>query len=156
LDVESASVNISQLPADTQALLPQAVLPNLQTLDLCGNNLTSVNMTCMLFLPNLRVLRLADNPLTSLWLGTVTVVRRLITVAVTDFLCWFPIGLCGLLSWTGWRIPGEVTVAMAMLVLPINAALNPFLYTFNVIVEKRRKAGMQRLMERLKADMLDM
>jgi hypothetical protein len=81
LDVESTSVNISLLPADTQAylvylrvnngsgaLLPQVVFPNLQTLDLSGNNLTSVNMTSMLFLPNLRVLRLADNTLTSLYL----------------------------------------------------------------------------------------
>jgi hypothetical protein len=69
-----------------------------------------------------------------------TVARRLITVAVTDFLCWFPIGLCGILAWSGVAIPGETNVAMAMLVLPINAALNPFLYTFNVIAEKRRNA----------------
>jgi hypothetical protein len=51
-----------------------------------------------------------------------TVARRLITVALTDFLCWFPIGLCGILAWTGSAIPGEVSVAMAMLVLPLNAA----------------------------------
>jgi hypothetical protein len=68
-----------------------------------------------------------------------TVARRLITVAVTDFLCWFPIGLCGLLALAGVPIPGEVSVAMATFVLPLNSALNPFLYTLNVIMEKRRK-----------------
>jgi hypothetical protein len=71
---------------------------------------------------------------------------------VTDFLCWFPIGLCGILTWTGWPIPGEVSVAMAMLVLPINAALNPFLYTFNVIVEKRQKTQMNKLLNKLKSE----
>jgi heme exporter protein D len=81
----------------------------------------------------------------------VTVARRLITVAVTDFLCWFPIGLCGILAWSGVAIPGEVSVALAMLVLPINAALNPFLYTFNVIAEKRRKARMEQMVIKFKS-----
>jgi hypothetical protein len=80
-----------------------------------------------------------------------TVAKRLITVAVTDFLCWFPIGLCGILAWIGWPVPGEVSVAMAMLVLPINAALNPFLYTFNVVVEKRKKARLEKLLNKLKS-----
>jgi hypothetical protein len=80
-----------------------------------------------------------------------TVARRLITVAVTDFLCWFPIGLCGILAWSGVAIPGEVSVALSMLVLPINAALNPFLYTFNIIMEKRRKARMERMMNKIKS-----
>jgi hypothetical protein len=81
-----------------------------------------------------------------------TVARRLITVAVTNFLCWFPIGLCGILAWISWPIPGEVSVAMAMLVLPINAALNPFLYTFNVIVEKRKKSQMEKMLNKLKSE----
>jgi hypothetical protein len=80
-----------------------------------------------------------------------TVARRLITVAASDFLCWFPIGLCGILAWTGSAIPSEVSVALAMLVLPLNAALNPFLYTFNVIMEKQRNARQERLLNRLKA-----
>jgi hypothetical protein len=79
-----------------------------------------------------------------------TVARRLITVAMTNFLCWFPIGLCGILAWTGSAIPGEVSVAMAMLVLPLNAALNPFLYTFNLVLEKRRKLKVERMMNKLK------
>jgi hypothetical protein len=84
-----------------------------------------------------------------------TVARRLITVALTDFLCWFPIGFCGILAWSGVAIPGEVSVALAMLVLPINAALNPFLYTFNIIMEKRRKAQMEKMVNRIKSALAD-
>nr|KAG5685916.1 hypothetical protein BaRGS_025982 [Batillaria attramentaria] len=67
-----------------------------------------------------------------------TIARRLITVAVSDFLCWFPICLLGLLAQSGTPIPGEVNVAMAIIALPLNSALNPFLYTVNMILERRR------------------
>ena len=79
----------------------------------------------------------------------VTISRRLITIAVSDFLCWFPIGLLGLLASQDVSIPGEVNVAMAILVLPLNSALNPFLYTLNIILEKRRKVREQRLQKLL-------
>jgi hypothetical protein len=82
-----------------------------------------------------------------------TVARRLITVAVTDFLCWFPIGLCGLLALAGVPIPGETSVAMAIFVLPLNSALNPFLYTFNVVMERRRKRNEERILRELEATM---
>jgi hypothetical protein len=75
----------------------------------------------------------------------VTIARRLITVAMSDFLCWFPIGLLGLLAWRGVPIPGGVSVGMAVYVLPLNSALNPFLYTLNVIMERRRRARERRL-----------
>jgi hypothetical protein len=75
----------------------------------------------------------------------VTIARRLITVAMTDFLCWFPISLLGLLAWRGVPIPGEVNVPMAVFVLPLNSALNPFLYTLNVIMERRRRVREERL-----------
>ena len=80
-----------------------------------------------------------------------TIARRLITVAVSDFLCWFPIGLLGLLASQGTPIPSEVSVAMAIFVLPVNSALNPFLYTLNTIVEKRRRLEEGRLSKLLLA-----
>jgi hypothetical protein len=80
-----------------------------------------------------------------------TVARRLITVAVSDFLCWFPISLCALLALGGVPVPGEVNVAMAIFVLPLNSAFNPFLYTVNMMMEKRQRASQDRLLERLKA-----
>ena len=69
-----------------------------------------------------------------------TIARRLISVAVTDFLCWFPIGLCGLLALADVPIPGEVNAVFAIFVLPLNSALNPFIYTFNMLMEKRKKS----------------
>ena len=80
-----------------------------------------------------------------------TIARRLISVAVTDFLCWFPIGLCGLLASADTPISGEVNVALAIFVLPLNSALNPFVYTFNTVMEKRRKSKEAMLFKWLKS-----
>ena len=77
------------------------------------------------------------------------VARRLITVAVSDFLCWFPIGLLGLLSSQGIPVPGEVNVGVAIFVLPLNSALNPCLYTLNLVVERRRRVRDDKLMRQL-------
>ena len=74
-----------------------------------------------------------------------TIARRLITIAMSDFLCWFPVGLLGILASQDVPIPGEVSVGLAIFVLPLNSALNPFLYTMNVIREKRRLAQFKRL-----------
>ena len=72
------------------------------------------------------------------------VARRLLAIVMTDFLCWFPIGLLGLLARIGVPVPGDVKVAMAIFVIPFNSALNPFLYTFNKAIERRRKSRMDR------------
>ena len=78
-----------------------------------------------------------------------TIARRFITVAVPDFLWWFPIGLLGLLASNDSPVPGEVNVATAIIVLPVNSALNPFLYTLNTILEKRRRLEERRLQKLL-------
>ena len=82
-----------------------------------------------------------------------TIARRLTTIVLSDFLCWFPIGLLGMLASTGTRIPDELNVAVAIFVMPFNSALNPFLYTFNVLMEKRQKAQEMYLLKRLEAEM---
>ena len=82
-----------------------------------------------------------------------TIARRLTTIVLSDFLCWFPIGLLGVLASTGTPIPGELNVAVAIFVMPFNSALNPFLYTFNVLMEKRRKAQEAYLLKRLESSM---
>nr|KAG5712611.1 hypothetical protein BaRGS_029666 [Batillaria attramentaria] len=66
---------------------------------------------------------------------------RLFTTAMSDFLCWFPIGVLGLIAATGTPVSGEVNVAMAIIVMPINSALNPFLYTLNVALEIDCESG---------------
>ena len=71
--------------------------------------------------------------------------RRLTTVVVSDFLCWFPVGVLGVLAYTGTPIAEELNVAVAIFVLPLNAALNPFLYTLNVLIEKQKKSKEEKL-----------
>ena len=80
-----------------------------------------------------------------------TIARRLGSVVLSDFLCWFPIGLLGLLAAGGVPVPGELNVAMAIFVLPLNSALNPFLYTLNVVLEGRQRAKEARLLRLLEA-----
>ena len=82
-------------------------------------------------------------------LQDVAIARRLLTVAVSDFLCWFPIGLLGLMAHAGVPVPEEVNVAMAIFILPLNSALNPFLYTFNTLLERRRREKERQLLKYL-------
>ena len=81
-----------------------------------------------------------------------TIARRLISVAATDFLCWFPIGLFGLLVLAHIPVPSQVNVGLAIFVLPLNAALNPFIYTFNTLMEKKRKSSEAMLLLWLKSN----
>nr|KAG5687882.1 hypothetical protein BaRGS_008552 [Batillaria attramentaria] len=77
------------------------------------------------------------------------IARRLFAIVMSDFICWFPVGLTGIMAALGTSISGEVNVAMAIFTLPFNSALNPFLYTFNVIMEKRRVKQEEVLRKRL-------
>nr|KAG5687734.1 hypothetical protein BaRGS_028396 [Batillaria attramentaria] len=47
----------------------------------------------------------------------------------------------------------SVNVAMTIFVLPVNSALNPFLYTFNLIMEKRREKNEKKLLMVIEANM---
>ena len=67
------------------------------------------------------------------------IARRLLAVAMSDFLCWFPLGLLGIMAKSGVPIPGEFNVIMAIFVLPFNSAVNPLLYTLPVVREQRRQ-----------------
>ena len=77
------------------------------------------------------------------------VAQRLFTVVLSDFLCWFPIGLLGLLASRDIPVSGEVNVGMAIFVLPLNSALNPFLYSLNTIQARRARAREQKLLRSL-------
>ncbi|XP_060586486.1 uncharacterized protein LOC132742176 [Ruditapes philippinarum] len=65
------------------------------------------------------------------------VARNLLLLVGTDFACWFPIGCMGIMTLHGYSIPGEVYAWTAVLVLPINSAINPFLYTLMAIISKK-------------------
>ena len=80
------------------------------------------------------------------------VARRLFTVMMSDFLCWFPIGLLGLLASKGVPVSGEVNVVMAIFVLPLNWALNPFLYSLSTIQARRARQREEKLLRSLMAE----
>jgi hypothetical protein len=42
---------------------------------------------------------------------------------------------------------------MAVFVLPLNSALNPFLYTINVIMERKRQASEEKLRKMIMAQL---
>ena len=59
----------------------------------------------------------------------------------TDFVCWMPIIIMGFLSLTKQAtIPAIVYVWSAVVILPINSALNPFLFTILTREMSRQKA----------------
>nr|KAG5711020.1 hypothetical protein BaRGS_013754 [Batillaria attramentaria] len=74
----------------------------------------------------------------------VAIARRLVIVAVSDFMCWFPTGVVGLMALTGSHIPEDVNMTLAVFVLPLNSALNPFLYVFGMVVDNQRKVKERR------------
>ena len=86
------------------------------------------------------------------------IARRLFFIVFTDFCCWFPVGIMGFLATRGIAIPGEVNVWAAVFVLPLNSALNPFLYTLNNLRERRRevrdKERARIMLDRLHVDIL--
>ena len=47
----------------------------------------------------------------------------------------------GVLALTGSVIPGEMYAWTAVLILPINSALNPFMYTFSAIISAKVNIG---------------
>ncbi|KAL8587455.1 hypothetical protein ACOMHN_062188 [Nucella lapillus] len=81
-------------------------------------------------------------------LQDMTIARKLMLIIFTDFLCWFPIGLMGLLSSLGVPIPGEVNVWAALFILPFNSALNPHLYTLNSMCDQYRERRMDRRIQK--------
>ena len=83
----------------------------------------------------------------------VKIARGLVGIVVSDFVCWFPIGLLGLLASQGTRIPGEVSVALAVIVLPLNSALNPFLYNLSLILQNRQSAREKKIIEAISVNM---
>ncbi|XP_069101259.1 uncharacterized protein [Argopecten irradians] len=66
------------------------------------------------------------------------IARSLFLVVFSDFLCWFPLGIMGILALSGHHIPPEVYAWAAVFILPINSALNPILYTFSAIIRQKK------------------
>ena len=65
---------------------------------------------------------------------------RVTAIVLTDFACWFPIIIIGILVQARvLTLPPDVFAWCVTFVLPINSAINPYLYTIASFISKRRK-----------------
>jgi len=67
--------------------------------------------------------------------------RRMFIIVMTDFWCWMPIITLGIVSLFGVQIPPQVFAWIAVFVLPLNAAVNPTLYTLSGLTFHAKKAN---------------
>ena len=65
---------------------------------------------------------------------------KVAAIVLTDFACWFPIIIIGILVQAGvLTLPPDVFAWCVTFVLPINSAINPYLYTIAAIINSRLK-----------------
>uniref|UniRef100_T1JLT2 G-protein coupled receptors family 1 profile domain-containing protein n=1 Tax=Strigamia maritima TaxID=126957 RepID=T1JLT2_STRMM len=60
-----------------------------------------------------------------------TMAKRMSLIVFTDFCCWMPIIILGFMSLSKVTIPPQVFAWIAVFILPLNAAINPVLYTLS-------------------------
>ena len=66
--------------------------------------------------------------------------RKITVIVLTDFLCWFPIIILGILVQAGvLTLSASVFAWCVTFVLPINSAINPYLYTISAVISSRRE-----------------
>ncbi|KAJ8022743.1 hypothetical protein HOLleu_37727 [Holothuria leucospilota] len=63
---------------------------------------------------------------------------RMSIIVGTDMLCWLPVIILGVLSQCGKQIPSKANPWLVVFVVPINSALNPFIYSYGIL-KKRKK-----------------
>ena len=59
--------------------------------------------------------------------------RNMSLIIMSDCLCWMPIIILSCIALNGVFIPPVISAWVAVFILPLNPALNPFLYTFSLI-----------------------
>ena len=55
--------------------------------------------------------------------------RRIFFIILTDALCWLPVIIMSFISYSGRKLDGEVLPYSAIIILPINSAINPIIYS---------------------------
>lgn len=61
------------------------------------------------------------------------IAQQMAVIVMTNFLCWFPIIVMGLMAMSGVRVPGHAYAWTAVFVLPLNSATNPLVYTISTL-----------------------
>ena len=70
----------------------------------------------------------------------VKMTAKVAAIVLTDFLCWSPVILLGVLVQAGvLTLPSSVFAWCVTVVLPINSAINPYLYTISHIIGSYRE-----------------
>ncbi|XP_071944557.1 uncharacterized protein [Antedon mediterranea] len=70
----------------------------------------------------------------------IAIAIRMAVIVATDFCCWVPIIIMGILSLTtSVNIPATVYAWAAVFILPINSAINPYLYTIASLKKLQRQ-----------------
>ena len=70
----------------------------------------------------------------------ITLTAKVTAIVATDFCCWFPVIILGILvQMRVVSLPPSVYAWCITFVLPINSAINPYLYTVSEIVSNLRK-----------------
>ena len=71
--------------------------------------------------------------------------RRMLFIILTDFLCWMPVILIGLVSLLGefYDPEKQAYIWIAVFVLPVNSSINPILYTISTPDVRRKVGGMK-------------
>ena len=63
---------------------------------------------------------------------------KISAIVLTDFFCWFPVCLIGALVQVGVvTIPPDTFAWVVTFVLPINSAINPFMYTIGTLISDK-------------------
>ena len=70
----------------------------------------------------------------------ITLTLKVTAIVATDFFCWFPIIILGILVQVRVvELPASVYAWCVTFVLPINSAINPYLYTVSEIISNAKK-----------------
>eukprot|EP00057_Strongylocentrotus_purpuratus_P026564 XP_011681038.1 PREDICTED: G-protein coupled receptor GRL101-like [Strongylocentrotus purpuratus] len=65
---------------------------------------------------------------------------RMALLVATDLACWMPVIIMGILSQTGAvTLDPSLYAWTVILIVPINSSINPFLYTFIMYIDDRKK-----------------
>lgn len=73
---------------------------------------------------------------------------KMMFIILTDFFCWMPVIIIGILSLTRnlYDPKQQVYVWIAVFVLPVNSSINPLLYTFSTTTTKKKLRRMTETM----------